>query len=478
MALYSLFQEAFTAPTSARDVGQEMLHATLLLSCAFVGWCASTALINFIASFQKDPNEGKAKEGSNIFREEVAAYVQANTIKGATKHFGLSRAEIRNCIDAGQKEGAMWKVGQIWQFLQDAMPQRETPLPPSPLLQPSKPPLPPRTKSSKAASPKKSKKTKSLKNHEDEAEDIQADSEQADSEQVEMDSEPECEDACTLPFSIAPSLNPGLMLLEQYGVFGAPGGMWSGAVVATPIPRHLLPDIDYSIMEEDEVSEEEEPEDGEDECPQEDHTDSVVEEEPEAEQLELEESDEAELEEASQIEAIEDLEVDELDNQMLSEKVEDTTKDDSSFEPSTRSEATDETDLEQDDSYVGQEDYSNQASTRGYDDGAMAMEDHSHTQQGWNHNTAHHVQSQPVQVGAAGYHHSCGVIFDANLLQQIHEAEGAVQEEGPQDAGAYYADNFACSHGYAVSSYEHYTSGEQYSYDMNARVWVPLEYSW
>jgi len=286
MALYSLFQEAFTAPTSARDVGQEMLHATLLLSCAFVGWCASTAFINFI---QKDPSEGKAKEGSNIFREEVAAYVQANTIKGATKHFGLSRAEIRNCIDAGQKEDAMWKVGQIWQFFQDALPQRETPLPPSPLLQPSKPPLPPRTKSSKAMSPKKSKKTKSLKNHEDEAEHIQADS-----EQVEVDSEPECEDACTLSFSIAPSLNPGLMLLEQYGVFGAPSGMWSGAVVASPIPRHLLPDIDYSIMEEDEVSEEEEPEDGEDECPQEDHTDSVVEEEPEAEQLELEEDDEAE----------------------------------------------------------------------------------------------------------------------------------------------------------------------------------------
>lgn len=211
MAFYSIFQEAFTASTSACDVGQEMLHATLLLSCAFVGWCASSSLIGDPGWFQNRPHKGKAKEGSSIFREEVAAYVQANTIEDATRHFGLSPDEIRNCIDAvreSQKEAAQWKVGHIWQLLHDVMMGKVI----------------------------------------EEARSLQA---------VEAGCEPieACEDVCT--FSIAPTIAPGMALLEQYGVFGAASGTWSGPQAVLPIPKHLQSDTDNSLSEDQTENKEE-----------------------------------------------------------------------------------------------------------------------------------------------------------------------------------------------------------------------------
>lgn len=206
MALYSIFQDtaldAFTAPTSARDVGQEMLHATLLLSCAFVGWCASSALISTFGWFRNCPDEGKGKEGSGVFCEEVAAYVRANSFEDASMHFGLSHTEIRNCIDRveqSQCQADQLKVGQILWSLQQAVVQKMTTLLSSLLLD---------------GSPTQA---------------IDADCEPSDAK-----SKDECEDVCTLEFSMAPSLNPGLMLLEQYGVFGASSGIWCGSVEASP----------------------------------------------------------------------------------------------------------------------------------------------------------------------------------------------------------------------------------------------------
>jgi len=214
MAVYSIFQDAaldaFTAPTSARDVGQEMLHATLLLSCAFVGWCASSALISTLGWFQKCPEEGKCKEGSGIFREEIVAYVRANTIEDASKHYGLSHAEIRNCIDTveqSQRQADQRKVSQIWQSLQENMLQKMTFLLPSLL-------------------------SNGLTSQATEV---------VDCEPTEAHSEDEGDDdVCTLDFSSAPSFSPGLMLLEQYGVFGASTGVWCGSVEASPIPNDLL----------------------------------------------------------------------------------------------------------------------------------------------------------------------------------------------------------------------------------------------
>eukprot|EP00746_Dinoflagellata_sp_MGD_P161423 gnl/MRDRNA2_/MRDRNA2_88555_c0_seq1.p1 gnl/MRDRNA2_/MRDRNA2_88555_c0~~gnl/MRDRNA2_/MRDRNA2_88555_c0_seq1.p1 ORF type:complete len:225 (-),score=37.90 gnl/MRDRNA2_/MRDRNA2_88555_c0_seq1:254-928(-) len=182
MALYSLFQEAFTAPSSARDFGQEMLHASLLLSCAFVGWCASSMLVSACGWAQNCPDEGKAKEGSSIFREEVAAYVQQNNVKDAAKHFGLSCTEIRNCIDAVE-QSQCGKIHHIWQSLQDAVVTMITQL--------------------SASAPPNSKEATLQK---------------------------ECEDICN--YSIAPTVKPGMLLLEQYGVFGASTGTWSGPLQA------------------------------------------------------------------------------------------------------------------------------------------------------------------------------------------------------------------------------------------------------
>lgn len=204
MGIHSIFQEAFTAPSSARDIGQEMLHATLLLSCAFVGWCASSVLVSACGWFQNCPDEHKAKEGSSIFREEVAAYVQANNLKGATKHFGLSCAEILKCLDTvehSQCEAAWWKVGHIWQLLQDAVVGKTT----------------------------------------------QVSATEVCSEDVS--SEDVGKDICK--YSIAPAVKPGMILLEQYGVFGASSGTWSGPMSDLPSPRHRLQEIDYSVPEDD-----------------------------------------------------------------------------------------------------------------------------------------------------------------------------------------------------------------------------------
>jgi len=194
MALYGLFQEAFTAPSSARDIGQEMLHASLLLSCAFVGWCASSMLVSACGWAQNGPDEGKAKEGSSIFREEVAAYVQRNNVQGAAKHFGLSCTEIRNCIDAVE-QGQCGKIYRFWQSIQDAVVGMTTQVSASTLLD--------------------SKEARSLK---------------------------ECEDIRN--YSIAPTVNPAMVLLEQYGVFGASTGTWSG-----PLHTELESDLPVTQVE-------------------------------------------------------------------------------------------------------------------------------------------------------------------------------------------------------------------------------------
>jgi len=195
MAILNIFQEALTAPTSTRDVGQEMLHAILLLSCAFVGWCASSAMLNVVWWSQNRSSQGKGKQGSDLFREEVAAYVQVNSIQGAIKHFGLSRAEIQNCVDASER----------------SQPQEEDPA------------------------------------------------------EEESDDEDEYE---SLNFSTAPSLSPGMMLLEHYGAFGASSGMWSGPVVyqlpeyrddcEKEVPKHAEDDAQSTTIEEE--SAEEQPE--------------------------------------------------------------------------------------------------------------------------------------------------------------------------------------------------------------------------
>lgn len=189
MALYSLFHEAFTAPSSARDIGQEMLHATLLLSCAFVGWCASSLLVRTCGWFQNCPDEGKAKDGSRIFCEEVAAFVQANNVTAAAQHFGFACTEIRNCIDAAEKEQSWWKSGRIWQSRQaDTVVAMTTQ-------------LSARKDLNSAEAPPK-------------------------------DGEDDCN------FSVAPTVKPGMILLEQYGVFGARSGTWSvpvDGVIATNV---------------------------------------------------------------------------------------------------------------------------------------------------------------------------------------------------------------------------------------------------
>jgi hypothetical protein len=177
MALYSLLQEAFTAPSSARDIGQEMLHAALLLSCAFVGWCSSSVLVRACGWFQNCQDEGKAKNGSRIFCDEVAAFVQASNVTAAAQHFGFSCTDIQNCIDAAEKRQSWWNIA-LWQPRHaDAVVAMTTQLSASGVLH------------SAEAPPK------------------------------------ECEDDCN--FSVAPTVKPGMLLLEQYGVFGARSGTWS-----------------------------------------------------------------------------------------------------------------------------------------------------------------------------------------------------------------------------------------------------------
>lgn len=283
LTLYSLFQDALTAPTSVENVGQEMLHATLLLSCAFVGWCASNALINCLGWSHKNLG-GKAKEGSDAFREEITAYVQANSIDAATKHFGLSQTEILNCIDAVEQK-QQTKIGQIWKLFKEVGNNDFEKKSPQEEFEPESEDI---CDLDFSTSPSLNPGLVLLEQYGvfGATSGTWSGAVDQDIEECEEPDE-ECEDVYNLDFSIATSMSPGLLLLEQYGVLGASTGTWSGPLVDTvespKIPKDLLSGIDFTIEEGEEP--EEEPEDAV--APNKDEVGDISTKEPSEEEIDL-----------------------------------------------------------------------------------------------------------------------------------------------------------------------------------------------
>lgn len=154
------------ATYTEQALGHECAQAFLVLGCVFCGWCASGVMIRLLSSVSD-----KARKGSSSFRQEVGSFATQYSVEEAAAHSGLSADEVVKCRD----EALFWlciETVASWFW----------------------------------GNPK------------------QLDSEP--DEQVEETDEVEN----SYPSSIDTkcSSNPGLALLEHYGVFGAQNGAWAG----------------------------------------------------------------------------------------------------------------------------------------------------------------------------------------------------------------------------------------------------------
>jgi hypothetical protein len=89
---------------------QEFGQAVMWLSCAFVGWVASSLLLTYLGC-KKDSKTTKAKVSSEAFRKEVALHANKTCTSVAARHFGLSETEVQQYCS--QFEGKQSSVNNM-----------------------------------------------------------------------------------------------------------------------------------------------------------------------------------------------------------------------------------------------------------------------------------------------------------------------------------------------------------------------------
>lgn len=82
---------------------QEMGQALMWLGCAFVGWVASSFLLEYLGC-KKGVKANKARAGSEAFRQEVALYTSKAGISAAAQHFGLTETQVEKHYACFEKQ--------------------------------------------------------------------------------------------------------------------------------------------------------------------------------------------------------------------------------------------------------------------------------------------------------------------------------------------------------------------------------------
>jgi hypothetical protein len=147
-------------------LGHECGQAFLVLGCVFCGWCASGVMIRLLSC-----GSDKTHEGSSKFRREVGTLATKYSVEEAAAHSGLDADEVVKC----RNEALFWwctETAASWLWGSPKQPDPE-----------------------------------------------------ADEQPEETD---EMENFCPASIDTKCSSNPGLALLEHYGVFGAQNGAWTG----------------------------------------------------------------------------------------------------------------------------------------------------------------------------------------------------------------------------------------------------------
>lgn len=83
---------------------QEFGQAMMWLGCAFVGFIASSLLLNYLGCKKFGPKTIEAKASSKAFQQEVALYANKTCISDASRHFGISEKQVQEyCSRFGRK---------------------------------------------------------------------------------------------------------------------------------------------------------------------------------------------------------------------------------------------------------------------------------------------------------------------------------------------------------------------------------------
>jgi len=154
------------ATYTEQALGHECAQAFLVLGCVFCGWCASGVMIRLFSSVSD-----KARKGSSSFRREVGTLATNYSVEEAAAHSGLTADEVVKC----QNEALFWwciETVASWFWDSPKQPDQEP------------------------------------------------DEELEETDEVENFRPSSIDTKC--------SSNPGLDLLEHYGVFGAQNGAWAG----------------------------------------------------------------------------------------------------------------------------------------------------------------------------------------------------------------------------------------------------------
>lgn len=88
---------------------QEIGQALMWLGCAFIGWIASSCLLEFLGC-KKGFKASKARAGSDVFRKEVALYASKTDISAAAHHFGISESEVQQYYARFEKQQSLEKL--------------------------------------------------------------------------------------------------------------------------------------------------------------------------------------------------------------------------------------------------------------------------------------------------------------------------------------------------------------------------------
>jgi len=73
---------------------QEIGQAVMWLTCAFIGWFASSFVLHYLGC-KKGLKSNKATAGSDAFRQEVALYAEKTCVSASAQHFGLSETKVQ-----------------------------------------------------------------------------------------------------------------------------------------------------------------------------------------------------------------------------------------------------------------------------------------------------------------------------------------------------------------------------------------------
>lgn len=82
---------------------QEMGQALMWFGCAFIGWVASSFLLEYLGC-KKGVKASKARAGSEAFRQDVALYTSKAGISATAQHFGLTETEVEKHYACFEKQ--------------------------------------------------------------------------------------------------------------------------------------------------------------------------------------------------------------------------------------------------------------------------------------------------------------------------------------------------------------------------------------